>query len=68
MKWISVKDKLPPYEVFGIYLVYFNERNISNNPYEVAFFFEGKWELLQNKQIFLISPTHWMPLPEPPKE
>ena len=35
MNWISVKDKLPPYGVYGT----------------------------RTKRV-----THWMPLPEPPKE
>ena len=60
MEWISVNDKLP--EKIGDYYVWpdsarkprrFNGKNFVGGDYS------GSWE---------IFPTHWRPLPEPPKQ
>lgn len=64
-EWISVKDRLPNKE--GIYIcvldltpmVGFKYRTIETVRYS------GRW-LYDSKEINYV--THWMPLPEPPKE
>lgn len=60
--WISVKDRLP--EESGRYLVYAKEGERETHrtiaPFQKAFHLSGRmayWKV-----------THWMPLPEPPKE
>ena len=58
-KWISVKDRLPEEE--GLYLVAVvndHERRYSKTAWYHG---HGNWFLHQKV-------THWMPLPEPPKE
>ena len=58
MKWISVKDRLP--KQYELVLV-FNRNNFYLAIREGIEFYEYKEE-------YSISVTHWMPLPEPPKE
>ena len=62
-QWISVKDRLPKED--GFYNVYMNG-DIWGKPEEWAVtscgFYDGKWD----EDAATIS--HWMPLPEPPKE
>lgn len=60
--WISVKDRMP--EKSGRYLVYAKEGERETHrtiaPFQKAFHLSGRrayWKV-----------THWMPLPEPPKE
>ena len=61
--WISVKDRLP--ETSGYYLVctytaFYRTQCISK------VFFDGKlWGSIRKRYANI---THWMPLPEPPKE
>lgn len=57
--WISVKDRLP--EMYGDYLTYTREGNVW--PY---FFSSGIFENTLGFSVDTV--THWMPLPEPPKE
>lgn len=62
--WISVKDKLPPEEKDGLSIKVLvlstkNEVNFSRYDYDV-----GGWI----SPVLDIEFTHWMPLPEPPKE
>jgi hypothetical protein len=68
-KWISVEDRLP--EVTDEYLIwpevefmnYFNTAEYNT----VA----ERWEITEHNQYGQdtceVSPTHWMPLPEPPQ-
>lgn len=59
-EWISVKDRLP--EVEERVLVYSYEDGINFGyflGYEDGFFIDC---------VYPNEPTHWMPLPEPPKE
>lgn len=59
MEWISVKDRLPEYDV--TVLVYCDYRN---------WYSLGHFHI--NNDLWICSPhqpvTHWMPLPQPPKE
>lgn len=60
MNWISVKDGLP--EKPGRFLIYSDLGNDSSRIWVTQF--------LDKAQGFLFAyhVTHWMPLPEPPKE
>lgn len=57
MKWISVKDRLPKDN--GHYLVW------CGYSCEIAFYMDwcNEWNVKNRNPI-----THWMPLPEPPKD
>ena len=63
-KWIPVTERLPEHDevvlVFGkrggIYTAYCNRRHGYTG-----------WHKLNSKHHYC-EPTHWMPLPEPPKE
>jgi len=58
-KWISVKDRLPKYGV-GVLVT-------SGGPgCTIAGYFEGSG--FYNGHLEDVVVTHWMPLPEPPKE
>lgn len=65
-KWISVKERLP--EKRGIYLAHIVHHNCKNDSYWcvcVEYYNpEDGWTSLSD----LYEVTHWMPLPEPPKE
>lgn len=63
-EWISVKDKLP--ECFGRYLtcdeygnihIFFHHPSHHDMPFGIT-----------ESDLRFYPPTHWMPLPEPPKE
>ena len=60
-KWISVEERLP--EEFEDVLVF--SRNGSRTWTEVAHLTRNQWWRVG---IPMINVTHWMPLPEPPKE
>ena len=65
--WISVKERLP--EKAGVYLVAYHPcywDDVDMNRHEVGIdTFRGKqsWAKKKFQRV-----THWMPLPEPPKE
>lgn len=72
-EWISVKDRLPPHEQFVVVA-----SNIWRWP-KIAYFGDRKLEHANLDSYFMSSPlrvffkdldvvTHWMPLPELPKE
>lgn len=73
MEWISVKDRLPEYES----TVIVNAEGFESEGYQpllisrlmkITIDRNGEkleWDDFQN--IGLVSVTHWMPLPEPPK-
>jgi len=57
MEWISVEEQMP--EIGSYVFVYLSERGFQEVPYVVTKF---------DKYGFNLSNvTHWMPLPEPPK-
>lgn len=35
---------------------------------KVGFYYDGSWLEKGGDDLWMIEPTHWMPLPEPPKE
>ena len=64
MEWISIKDKLPEYYTDVVVI----ERNGDASWYMVAYLaIGGIWALAGGRRIIGVV-THWMPLPEPPKE
>lgn len=56
-EWISVKDRLPEQYSF---VLSFNGLGVGEA------FFDG-WRFLGACKDEILSTTHWMPLPEPPK-
>ena len=52
-RWISVKDRLPEND---------DEVAIASGSYMTTGYYDGEWHGM------LSYVTHWMPLPEPPKE
>ena len=64
-EWVSVEDKLP--DKCGNYLVYFGKGD--GIKMKTAFWLTGKriWKGAEAYST-LNGITHWMPLPEPPKE
>jgi len=64
-KWIKVEDELPPLKTYVIgYVVNLYGRG-KNYVSEVYFSSQQKWLIEENYECTV---THWMPLPEPPKE
>lgn len=63
-EWISVKDRLPEEKVNCI--VYYQHAYCDNDGYwAIGFcFYDGE----KFRIDLLYNVTHWMPLPEPPKE
>ena len=73
--WVRVKDRLP--ETDGIYIVTACDEGV---PYGegiwystvvvCAEYFKGDWVWYEGSQEYSLEGivTHWMPLPEPPKE
>jgi hypothetical protein len=69
MKWISVKDGLP--EECGYCLCY--DINMPGSLPILCFYDDEQEEIPMFKLAFSLlpvrlNPTHWMPLPLPPKE
>ena len=66
-KWISVAERLPKYGT--PVLAYGSRGGIFVAKYERA---RAEWDIdywwKLNSSIHVCNPTHWMPLPEPPKE
>lgn len=58
-KWISVEERLP--DLYGTYLVYTYDNHI-----KLGYFCELVIGLPPSFDDYAV--THWMPLPEPPKE
>lgn len=61
MKWISVNDRLPDSD--GDYLVYGNCTN-NGDGCDIAHFLSYPLDEFER----YIQPTHWMELPDTPKE
>lgn len=73
-EWISVKDKLPSHEydwVLVSFVDWINE-NLRFVPH-VAERRKGKWASQEDdngdlEEWFHVKVTHWMPLPDPPRD
>lgn len=64
-KWISVKDRLPKNE--QDVLAYLNDGEETR--IAPCNYYNGVWfDSVMNCVVVLQNVTHWMPLPEPPKE
>ena len=65
-EWISVKDRLPPR--YKKILVVNGHGYVAISAFVKEF--DGKWTWLSvsGKYNHINDITHWMPLPEPPKE
>lgn len=66
-RWIPVTERLPKYGT--TVLVYGSQGGIYTARYERAraeWDRDSWWKL--NSKSHICNPTHWMPLPEPPKE
>ena len=60
-KWISVEDRLPEN---GVWVMAYQDCGWIG----VAQIEEDGWHWYTQDLVKLSDPTHWMPLPEPPKE
>ena len=65
MEWISVKDRLPK-EIMKPYLVYIEGFSDPDEAIEISWY-DGELQIPQYPELEK-GITHWMPLPEPPKE
>ena len=70
-RWIPVTERLPKEKTYVLILF----DTIAGKMQGVCFLYKDDdghncWTLLDRlgKNLFDIQPTHWMPLPEPPKE
>ena len=63
-KWISVKDSLP--EELGSYIVAAHDGHVLRVTFAKWQNRFKRWELTGARAYWRI--THWMPLPEPPRE
>lgn len=71
MEWISVKDKLPPNGDELVLVVVHGYRGdiVSMNAVEIgSYTSKDGWILKTFPELENMQVTHWMPLPEPPKE
>ena len=71
-KWIPVTERLPEYQKGKVkkYLT-IQKGIISDKPiYELLWFGKKGWYRYDNEygDVWVENITHWMPLPEPPKE
>ena len=65
--WISVKDRLP--ETGGYYLVHQMNPRFKTSFIQTARYSETRGTWLGAQALCSLDfVTHWMPLPEPPKE
>ena len=64
-KWISVEDRLPGYNAGMRFIVSRDDGTVCEGRFEVS---NGRWYKLTTDGLWEIEVTHWMPLPQPPKE
>ena len=64
-EWISVDERLPKSNT--PVLVFYLSGGFKNPSQNVALYFDGiEWRSLTGGYRFDNSPSHWMPLPNPP--
>lgn len=69
-EWINVKDRLPEQDVY----VLCNYIALGKHQYQTVgrlWSVNGRWDLDDDSEYDVLNTkvvTHWMPLPEPPKE
>ena len=72
MKWISVKDKLPETdeERRSPLVLVWVRRPKTVGWHSLSYFYHGEWDILTGQIDVAYGKriTHWMPLPEGPKE
>lgn len=70
-EWISVKDRLPQNEqavlCYGHYSYDQEDFEIDAEIYHAIYLSIGYWEVV-NQMTCIMQVTHWMPLPEKPKD
>jgi hypothetical protein len=72
--WIRIEDSLPNELRFVLLVIGFDESDIKQVVHHGYYLGAGSWSIMgsiktKTKEAGLISGvTHWMPLPEPPKE
>ncbi len=68
MEWISVKDRLPEFDEYVLAYCRIHGRFLAT--YEFIDEFDGQkygnWR--NGEELGILPPTHWMPLPKPPKD
>ena len=67
-EWISVKERLP--EVWKTVLTFQPTTTYDKGIIQTCVYIgnPGKWRQAWNHEFLELPVTHWMPLPEPPKE
>jgi len=63
MKWISVKERLPEH---GECVMVYGDKMVGSY-YLLATFYEGLFIDLDEPELKQETITHWIPLPDPPK-
>ena len=65
-KWIPVTERLPAGDT--VVLCYRADRRIMFGILLDATYADGVQAFMDRDRVFAFGATHWMPLPEPPKE
>lgn len=68
MEWINIEDRLP--EIEKDVLVLDVEKTTSGNRI-IKYFIASLWDdwcFYTDDELHILNATHWMPLPQPPKE
>ncbi|MBS5189872.1 MAG: DUF551 domain-containing protein [Lachnospiraceae bacterium] len=63
-RWIPADERTP--ETSGTYIVCCKEQDLKHVTFAKFYKKLGYWELKGSRTFWKV--THWMPLPEPPKE
>ena len=65
-EWISVKDKLPKFDYVTVIVAVMPK--FGGDEIHMACTESGSWNVLSANGNHADFITHWMPLPEPPKD